>query len=66
MSTKGFAHPSVNKEKHRQLSSEAGKVKNPNKGFGSLTKEERSIRASEGAKARWAKVKAERQSDETD
>lgn len=37
------------------IGAQGGQAKNANKGFGSLTKEERSRMASEAAKKRWAK-----------
>lgn len=39
----------------KQAGRKGGIAKNPNKGFGSLSKEERSRRAKEAIKKRWAK-----------
>lgn len=66
MSTKpqGFAHPSFDDKRHKELSSKGGKAKNPNKGFGSLSEELRKKNASLASRARWAKVKQERQKTE--
>jgi hypothetical protein len=35
-----------------------GKVKNPNKGFGSMTEKKRKAIASKGGKKKWANVRA--------
>ena len=37
-----------------------GQAKNPNKGFGSLSKEERSKKAKEAIKIRWDKYRLEK------
>lgn len=50
-------------EKHREVSSKGGSHKGP-KGFALYTKEERKLKASNAAKARWAKVKAARKASE--
>lgn len=54
-STRGFA--SMSEERRREVSRQAGMAKNKNKGFGSLSPEERSKNASMASKKRWAKVK---------
>ena len=58
----GFA--SMNEDEHREMSRKAGKVSNPNKGFGSLTKKELSKLSSEAAKTRWAKEREKRKAKE--
>lgn len=55
MSTKGFG--SLDKEKHRELSSKGGSARVP-KGFATLTDEERKANAKAGAQAMWAKRRA--------
>lgn len=42
-------------EELREISRKGGKAKNPKKGFGSLTKKQRSQIAKKAAKARWGK-----------
>lgn len=39
----------------KEAGSKGGKVKNPKKGAGSLTPEERKLRAQQAARARWSK-----------
>ena len=57
----GFA--SLTPEKHREVSSKGGSASVP-KGFATFDPITRSKKSSEAAKARWAKVKAEREASE--
>lgn len=59
----GFA--SLTPEKHKEISSKGGKHRGP-KGASVLSPEQRKINASIAAKARWAKVKAEREATDND
>lgn len=61
MSTKKQGFASLSAKRRKEIATKAGSVKHPNKGFGSRSKEELSKLSSEAAKARWAKVKEERE-----
>lgn len=54
---------SLSPEEHKKVASKGGSWKGK-KGTAVLSQEERSERASKMAKARWAKVREERQQDE--
>ena len=48
------------KDRLKEITSRGGRVKNPKKGFGSLTKRQRKAISKKAAKARWDKYKKER------
>lgn len=60
MSTKTQGFASMDRDQLRKLSSSAGQRKNPNKGFGSMTAEQRKENGRKAALKRWEAVKAKR------
>lgn len=61
MSSKKQGFASLPEDRRREIAALGGATKNPRKGFGSKSKEELRRISSEAAKARWDRVRAERQ-----
>lgn len=51
----------LEKAEHQKVSAAGGRKRHPKKGFGSLSKRERSIVSSRAARARWDKVTKEKE-----
>jgi hypothetical protein len=53
-------------ERRKEVARKGGLAKNPNKGFGSLTKKERKANAQRAANIRWENYRDERTKSETE